>query len=204
MIPLGEPQHLGFKAYVLMVIEYVSPAIGIVIVALILTLFDEILVDAFANLAGIMYPDTAYTADQISLFLGWIIFILLGLATIILALGIIAASLVYHFYTYTIENHDLRLKRGVLHKEEISIPFRQMQNVNIIRSLFYQLLGVSKLYIDSAGHETPGQPDKSEIILKPIEKEIAEEIRSLLEHRIGVQLVEDSTTLGRPTTLGHI
>jgi uncharacterized membrane protein YdbT with pleckstrin-like domain len=196
MIPLGHPQHLGFKAFILMSFRFISPAIGIVIVAAFLTLFHETLITATLNINSLMYPDTLLSSMVVETYIGYLVLILLGLALIGFVGGILLAWLFYHYYTFTLGDYDLRLKRGILHREEISIPYRQMQNVNIIRSLFYQIIGVSKLYIDSAGNEDPGEPDTSEIILRPIEKELAEEIRSLLQHRIGVQMVEDTTALG--------
>jgi putative membrane protein len=179
-----------------MVLEYISPAIGIALIAVLLSLFDAEIIQTAVDISALMYPETAFTLDLASGYLALIIFVLQGLAVLGFFLGFLVAWLVYYFYTFTMEEFDLRLKRGVLHREEISIPYRQMQNVNIVRSLFYQIIGVSKLYIDSAGHEEPGAPDESEIILKPIEKEVAEQIRSLLEHRIGVQMVENTSALG--------
>ncbi len=179
-----------------MALKYISPAVAIVFIAVLVTAFDDLLVKAFMDLLQIMYPESTVTLAQLSNYLGAIIFGLLGISLFFFIIGLVVTSLFYNFYTFTLEEFDLRLRRGVLHREEISIPYRQMQNVNIVRTLFYQILGVSKLYIDSAGHEDPGVEDESEIILQPIEKEVAEEIRSLLEHRIGVQIVESSGALG--------
>ncbi len=196
MVPLGKKQHLGYKAFILMALKYVSPAVGIVLIAALLTLFDTVILQAFTDIVSLMYPDAPLTLAQAADYLELGILILLLLSLVVFFLGAIVALLVYHFYTFTIEEFDLRLRRGVLHREEISIPYRQMQNVNIVRSLFYQIIGVSKLYIDSAGHEEPNGADVSEIILQPIERDLADEIRALLQHRIGVQIVENTSALG--------
>jgi uncharacterized membrane protein YdbT with pleckstrin-like domain len=196
MVPLGKKQHLGYKALILMSIEYASPALGIVVVAGLLNIFEANLVQSIIDLTNIMYPEAAITSSTVSNYLALLIFFLLALALVIFIISTILAVIVYHFYTFTIEEFDLRVQRGVFHREEISIPYRQMQNVNIVRSFFYQIIGVSKLYIDSAGHEEPNGTDISEIILRPIEKEAAEEIRALLQHRIGVQIVESTSALG--------
>jgi len=196
MIPLGTEQHLGYKAFLLMALQHISPALGFMIIAALLTLFDGFLLQGAADLQKILYPELIFDVAQSSNILAGIIFILLGLSLVVFIVGLLITWLIYHFYTFSLEEFNLRLRRGVLHREEISIPYRQMQNVNIVRSLFYQILGVSKLYIDSAGHEQPGVTDESEIILQPIEKEIAAEIRALLQHRIGVQIVENTGALG--------
>jgi uncharacterized membrane protein YdbT with pleckstrin-like domain len=65
-----------------------------------------------------------------------------------------------------------------------------MQNVDVTRPLFYRILGLSRLVILSAGHEQVEEGDQTDTVFDPIDSEIAEEIRTLLGRRIGVQVIE--------------
>ena len=118
--------------------------------------------------------------------------IIFGLAFLFLLVGFLISYLEYRTYRFTLEEFDLKVERGILTKHEISISYRQIQDVNIERSLFYQLFGISKLVIMSAGREDPGLHDEAqaEVILDPLDKNMAEEIREELQGRIGVQVVE--------------
>lgn len=67
-----------------------------------------------------------------------------------------------------------------------------MQDINIDRPLVYRILGVSRVVIDSAGHEEFGESrSETDIVLEPIDEKLAREIRDMLQRRIGVQIVED-------------
>ena len=116
--------------------------------------------------------------------------VLFFLAIIFGAIGIVINILQYNFSTFTLEEFGLRLKKGVLRIEEISIPYRQMQDVDVTRPIIYRLFGLSRLVVFSAGHEEPGEPDQTNTIFDPMDYEIAEEIRVLLGRRIGVQVIE--------------
>ena len=66
-----------------------------------------------------------------------------------------------------------------------------MQDININRSLFYVILGLSRLIIDSAGHEEKEEQNETDIILEPLDVTVAGDIRNFLKRRVGVQVVVD-------------
>jgi uncharacterized membrane protein YdbT with pleckstrin-like domain len=79
-----------------------------------------------------------------------------------------------------------------LNREELSIPYRQVQNVDIDRSLFYQIIGVSKLTIVNASQDSILKAEeRRNIVLDPLDRRDAEEIREKLSHLIGIQVVRD-------------
>ncbi|MDE1941084.1 MAG: PH domain-containing protein, partial [Patescibacteria group bacterium] len=112
-------------------------------------------------------------------------------------IGLFVAWLEYRNYAFRFEEFDLAVRRGVISTETVSIPYRQIQDLNIQRDLIYQILGLSRLVIDSAGHEEKGERNETDIILEPLYKETAEEIRGFLERRIGVQVVIDEKEADR-------
>lgn len=70
---------------------------------------------------------------------------------IYLVLAFLIAILVFNHFIFDIEKDRLDIEYGIVHKRHVSVPFRQIQNVNITRSLIDRLLGIAKLEIESAG-----------------------------------------------------
>lgn len=92
------------------------------------------------------------------------IILLLAAATIIIApalsaiiLGvyftgiILIAILAYANFYYEVDEKNFEKQHGIFYKQTTSIPFEQIQNVNISRSLIEQLLGLASLEIETAG-----------------------------------------------------
>lgn len=190
MIPFGKEQPLGYKAFLLILIRNSAPALGLVLLASITLGMSDFIVQNILQSLNMSGQITATSSKSVSDLIGNIVLCLYTLSIVAFMAGYIISRLTYHFYTFTLEEFDLRLKRGILHLETVSIPYRQIQDVNINRSLFYRILGVSKVIIDSAAHEEASELNETDIILEPINKEIADEIRVLLQRKIGVQVIE--------------
>lgn len=191
MIPIGKEHHIGTRGLILIGLERISPSIGVLIIACLLAGFQELISKSIYDIAIIMNPDFIGTANQIADYVSVAVIVLIVLSGVVFVIGLIVATLIYRFYTFTFEEFDLKLRKGILYREEISIPYRHMQDINILRGIFYQIFGVSKLVIDSAGHEERGEDNKTDIVLEPIDFDVALEMRSLLQHRIGVQVIEN-------------
>src|SRR3989338_602589 len=59
-------------------------------------------------------------------------------------LGILIITwLKYSTYLFALDEHAFRVKCGILNKKEVTIPYRQIQNVNIERDISYRILGLS-------------------------------------------------------------
>jgi uncharacterized membrane protein YdbT with pleckstrin-like domain len=189
MIPLNTEIHLGWKAFVLMFLKTVAVAALLVIVASLISVFRASIIQGFSMMMenGSLSSENAfYLTQQLSN----ISVALYLLAVLVFLVGLIITALEYSFYAYTLQEFDLKMKKGVLYRREISIPYRQIQDVNIERPLLYIILGMSILVIMTAGTiETHGR-ETSKILLEPIDKDAAEEILSKLQREIGVQVVE--------------
>lgn len=68
-----------------------------------------------------------------------------------LVINYLIATLVYNHFWFDIEKLRLDIEYGIIHKRHVSVPFSEIQNVNITRSLIDRTLGIAKLEIESAG-----------------------------------------------------
>ena len=117
------------------------------------------------------------------------------LALFVIALGIIflVAWLFYSTYKFCLGEDSLKIKRGILNKEEVAIPYRQIQDVDIKRDLSFQMMGLSRIVIITAGHEEAEKPgdDDTEGILPALDKDLAEWMQAELLKRANVQKVTE-------------
>lgn len=186
MIQFNEEQHLGKKAFIIFLLRGILPTIALVILIIVLIPVHNVILDNLNSSASTTINSTN-SVDLIN--------IIISLATILaiffFILGLIISILRYRTYSFTFKEFDLRMKKGILNLKENSIPYRQIQDVDTERPLTFRLLGLSKVVILSAGHEESSEHENTEIVLEPIDVEIAEEIRTKLEREIGVQVVKN-------------
>ena len=82
--------------------------------------------------------------------LGWQVWSLL------FAIPVIGFSLLqYWVYRYRLTGDQLIVREGVLFKNVRNIPYRRIQNLNLVRNPFHRLLGVAKVQIESASGGKP-------------------------------------------------
>lgn len=111
------------------------------------------------------------------------------LAWLALILGVLWSVWKFKNTTFSLQEFDLKMRSGIIEKREISIPYRQIQSVDIVRGLTHQMMGLSKLVMLTAGHEEAGEKGLTEVVLEPIHKDFAEDVRNALQEKIGVQIV---------------
>ena len=118
----------------------------------------------------------------------------LGLAVLVFLVAFFIAWLAYKNYKFYLSEDSLKIKRGILSKKEIAIPYRQIQDVDIERDLSYRMFGVSRLVILTAGNEEEKRSgdDESEGILPAIDKDLAEWLQNELLRRANVQKVTET------------
>lgn len=64
---------------------------------------------------------------------------------------LIITLFIYNNFMYEINEDGLRIQSGVINKHSVALPYEQIQNVNIERTLFDRLLGFSRISIETAG-----------------------------------------------------
>jgi len=117
-----------------------------------------------------------------------ITFILFLIAT---AISYIFAWLTYINYVFLMAEDSFKIKRGIFNKTENAIPYRQIQNVDIERDLMFQMLGLSRLIILTAGHEDEAHKggDEAEGIIPAIDQKLAEWMQTELLKKADIQKV---------------
>jgi len=124
------------------------------------------------------------------------------LITFILSIIAIAGSLefawlTYKNYVFSMADDAFKIKRGVLSKTENAIPYRQIQNVDIERNFTFQMMGLSRLIILTAGQDeaTEGTPlgvNETKGIIPAIDQKLAEWLQTELLKRANVQKVTET------------
>ncbi len=190
MISLDQENRLGRKAYMLMVSRKTTAGLVALLFAVLLLALKSGLSGLIAAtlFASGMAKAAALAASTNIVMMASAGLAILGL--IMCAIGIIVARMEYGNLTFTFEEFGLKLKRGLLSTAEVTIPYRQMQDIDVERSLMHRLSGTSRVIINSAGHEEKDEKNETDIVLDPIDAALAEEIRSMMQRKIGVQVVE--------------
>ena len=119
--------------------------------------------------------------------------IALALFIAVFLVTFLIAWLIYANYKFCLGDDSLKIKRGILNKEEVAIPYRQIQDVDIRRDISFQMLGLSSIVILTAGHEEDEKPgeDESEGVLPALDKNLAEWMQAELLKRANVQKVTE-------------
>ena len=113
-------------------------------------------------------------------------FILSLLSAIICCL---VSWLTYKNYVFSMTDDSFKIRRGILSRTENAIPYRQIQDADIERSLFFRMLGLSRLVILTAGHEdeAPKGSDEAEGIIPAVDQKLAEWLQAELLRRANIQ-----------------
>jgi uncharacterized membrane protein YdbT with pleckstrin-like domain len=120
----------------------------------------------------------------------WAIFIL------VFAITYLATYLVYDNYLFMLGDEALRIKRGIIGKEEIAIPYRQIQDVDVEQSISDRIWGIARVVILTAGREEgkseDGSEDESEGVFPALVKDLADALQSELLRRTDIQKVTEA------------
>ncbi|MGD0577162.1 MAG: PH domain-containing protein [Candidatus Staskawiczbacteria bacterium] len=116
-------------------------------------------------------------------------FIVFMISVIIFAISLGLAWLNYINYTFLMADDSFKIKRGIFSKTENAIPYCQIQNVDVERSLFFQMLGLSRLIILTAGHEDEKvkDSDEAEGVIPAIDSKLATWMQTELLKKADIQ-----------------
>jgi uncharacterized membrane protein YdbT with pleckstrin-like domain len=177
----GEAYHkLGRKTLMIFVMQRINASFILLLVAIGLSILKS---QEF--LARVPIPHFDYYVDLASRGC----FALFGIFFIFSFFG---AWLTYATYQFALTEDSLKIKRGILNKEEIAIPYRQIQDVDVERDLGFQMMGLSRIVVLTAGHEEDpktGEAGEAEGVLPAIDKDLARWLQEELLKRANVQKV---------------
>jgi putative membrane protein len=99
-------------------------------------------------------------------------------ALLLLPVILIAYGIYEYYYWKNFEFHfedgDLKIRSGVITKNELDIPVRRIQDIDTSRNIIQRIIGISKVNVKTAGGDT------SKASLKYLEEEQAEKVREQL------------------------
>ncbi|HVU06766.1 MAG TPA: PH domain-containing protein [Candidatus Paceibacterota bacterium] len=173
-ISLGAWNRLGSRTYWLFLSQKLEYATGFLILAVIFT--------AVRGVSAIPAPVVPFVGLA-----GVVCFIVFFIA---LAIAIVASRLAYRSYEYCIDEDALKIRQGIMNQQEIAIPYRQIQTVDIERKLGERLMGLSRVVILTAAEDNGRtEYNESEGALPAMDQKLAAVFRDELLKRANVQKV---------------
>lgn len=95
------------------------------------------------------------------------------------------ANLSYRYFLYELTEDTFRKEHGIINKHYVSIPYHKIQNIDIHRGVLDRILGLSTIYIQTAGASSVSSRSNkhnayAEGQLPGLSKELAEQLRDEL------------------------
>ncbi len=101
------------------------------------------------------------------------------------------AVLVYNHFIFSVNKNNVNLEYGIIHKRHVSIPYAQIQNVNITRTFIDRMLGIARIEIESAGSASARKRDivggtrsKAEAYLPGLNLKDAQKLHDLILQKV--------------------
>jgi len=88
---------------------------------------------------------------------------------------------------FTLGENAFSIRKGVLSKKEVSIPYRQIQNIDIEQSFNFKMMGVCKLVILTAGNDNNDKDGESEGVFDVIDFKVASSIKEMILQKTNIQ-----------------
>jgi len=190
MLLIGQPQNFGKRTLLLILARHTTFGFVVFLISGILAFVGPLLTVTITSMMTLGGTATkaqyASVSDAIS---NLSVITLLG-SVILILVGMIIAIVQYRNHVFLLEEFSLKFRSGILDKMEVSIPYRQIQDINLVRTVMHRIFGVSRLLMITAGREDASTQNESDTIFDPIDAELAAEIQHFLEHKIGVQVIE--------------
>ena len=161
-------QKLGLKVFYYYLSKNILAGIILFIISMLIA---SLKVAAISKLTYIMKVGTA------TVIMGYLITGLFIVSTLVLIIGALISWVKYISCTFTIGENSLSIKRGIVSKKEVSIPFRQIQDVSIEQSFSKRMMGISKLVILTAGNDSNDKEGEAEGVFEMIDAKLAQQIR---------------------------
>jgi membrane protein YdbS with pleckstrin-like domain len=168
-------QHLGQKTFWFFVSKKATAAFVFLVLALILAI---VRVHATLSPQG---ADMLQLSSRISL----------AIAIITGVIGFFVARLSYKSFSFTLADNALKIREGILTQEETAIPYRQIQDIKIERTMAHRAMGLSRIIIATAREDNPDSKDEneSETVFPAIDMEVALALQNELLQKANIQRV---------------
>lgn len=113
------------------------------------------------------------------------------IAIIAFLVAFISAKLAYKSLAFMLSEDALKIRHGVMTQEEKAIPYRQIQNIEIERSISQRFAGLSRVIIATATNDDPNTKSEHEghNILPAMDADVALRFQAELLKRANIQKV---------------
>lgn len=170
-------QKLGIKVFY----YYLSKKISVGLILIIFSFIIASLKKSIISKVVLVFPQS--TSSNI---VGYFIAILFIISILFIVGGVIASLIDYLSNSFNLGENAISIKRGFISKKEISIPYRQIQDINIEQSLNFKMMGISKMILLTAGDDDNDKEGESEGIFKVIDMGIAEKIKEYILQKTNI------------------
>ena len=216
MLVIGKPQNLGKKTLMLILTRRTSVGFVVFIASIILATITPAISTMIVNIMSLSGTSGHSAVANISGAVSSFAVMALLAGIILIMVGIIIGLIQYRNHVFILDEFSLKFRRGIFDQMEVSIPYRQIQDMNIVRTIPHRMFGVSRLIMITAGREDTEDHNEADTIFDPIDADLAVEIRVFLERKIGVQVIERmvqadkeekveevNTSEGKPVVMGN-
>ena len=177
---MNPSQKLGINVFY----YYLSKKTPIGLVALVISIFISSLKVAMV-LKLAFFVSLSTSAMIVSYFINGLFLI----SALLIIYGIVMSYISYIGCSYNLGENAFSITKGYFNKREISIPYRQIQNIDIEQSFQFKMMGVCKLVILTAGNDNNNQNGEAEGVFDVIDFKIASNIKESILQKSNIEPV---------------
>ena len=181
----GKYYSLGSKVFWLFILQRSGITIILLFIDLLLEVSRAFFLGGNSGMPGNINLDPIF-----SISIG-VLFLVAVLSEIV---GIFLARLEYNTSKIMLDAYSLKITRGIFSKEEVEVPYRRIQSVDIKQSLTDRMLGVSRLVIASASDlnqpEGNSQIKSEDEIIPIMNSDLAQSVADALTDRAQVERMQ--------------
>ena len=192
--------RLGHTTFYFILLKYSFPAI-------VLFLIEVALVGAVAGKNSLPpFSELILSNPVLSMSVSIAALVLPSLILLALFVGFVATLVWYYSFRYKLGDNDLSFEKGLISRQEISIPFRQIQNADIEQSILFRIFNLADLVILTAGREDPDRAteNESEIVMPALDADEARHLHEYLLDRANVQKIVTIDPSSEPAAPGPL
>lgn len=167
----GVYQHLGVRAFWMIFLRKGKFILAPIALAFLIIILNQYVV---------FPPDLAQSLDSGLL-------ALFGLFGLMFFGSMVVSAFQYAAYEFMLDEHAFKIRSGILNIQIEAIPYRQMQNVDVERTILFRVLGVSRMVILTAGTEDSDTHNESEGLIPVLDKNLAMQVQEELLRRSNVE-----------------
>ena len=168
---MEQEQKLGIKVFYYYLYKKILLGIILLIISMIVLSLKSVLISKLA----LLFPASITSSIISFLTTGLFVFSFLALIG-----GAFLSWLNYISCTFILSDISFIIKRGILSKKTVSMPYRQIQDISIEQSFSDRLMGVCKLAILTAGNDNNDKEGEAEGIFNTIDINVAKNLQNII------------------------